>query len=278
LLPDDHRAAWRKRLRRQKLELASLVLIAACALLLAIGTWHKYSLITRKEALRAKVQAAQEAVESNDLLTGELVSDYETFRPVFASQQNTVDTLKTLALLQQSRSNRSFWYVLLADQHTYFNPPAVLTTTNRPARTNIVASAAERAAMVFAGANNSGGTPTNAWPAKPGLIAELSVPEDPETARTVLRQLVNALKQQPLFSKVDLLSDDLRQNLADPKVTIPDRDFVLALDFAETDFQPAARLKKPIMPPVSRPAKRRSATRSSETKQDDSSKIQTTIP
>src|ERR1043166_3834604 len=247
LLPEDFRAAWRKRLRRQKFELASLVLVAACALLLAIGTWHKYSLINRKETLRAKVQAAQEAVESNDLLTGELVSDYETFRPVFAGQQNTIDTLKTLALLQASRSNRSFWYVLIADQQTYFNPPAALTNTNRPAKTNAPASPAERAAMVFSGAINS--APTNAWPAKPGLIAELSVPEDPETARNILRQLVNDLKQQPLFSKVDLLSDDLRQNLANQNVTITNGAFVLALDFAETDFQPGSHLKKPIATP-----------------------------
>jgi hypothetical protein len=48
-----------------------------------------------------------------------------------------------------------------------------------------------------------------------------------------------------LFSKVDLLSDDLRRNLADPKVVIPDRDFVLALDFAETEFQQALPPRKP---------------------------------
>ena len=60
--------------------------------------------------------------------------------------------------------------------------------------------------------------------------------------------MVNGLKQQPLFSKVDLLSDDLRRNLADPKVAIPDRQFVLALDFAGTDFQQPLPLKKPVWP------------------------------
>jgi hypothetical protein len=78
---------------------------------------------------------------------------------------------------------------------------------------------------------------TNSSPAKPGLIAELSVPEEPEAARVALSQIVKELKQQKLFSKVDLLSEDLRRNLADPKVTIPERDFVLSLDFAETEFQ-----------------------------------------
>jgi hypothetical protein len=59
-----------------------------------------------------------------------------------------------------------------------------------------------------------------------------------------LSELVNGLKQQRLFSKVDLLSDDLRRSLADPKVLINDRDYVLALDFAETDFQQPARPRR----------------------------------
>jgi hypothetical protein len=67
-----------------------------------------------------------------------------------------------------------------------------------------------------------------------------------DTARQVRRQLVDELKEQRLFSKVDLLSDDLRRNLADPKVIIPDRDFVLVLDFAETEFQQALPPRKPL--------------------------------
>ena len=64
----------------------------------------------------------------------------------------------------------------------------------------------------------------------------------------VRRQLVDELKEQRLFSKVDLLSDDLRRNLADPKVTIPDRDrdFVLTLDFAVTDFEQPPSPRKPL--------------------------------
>jgi hypothetical protein len=277
LLPDDYRAAWRKRLGRQRLELASLVLLAICAVLLAAGTWRKFSLIGRREALAAKVQAAQEAVENNELLSGELVAEYENLRPLFASQQTTLDTLKTLALLQQSRSNRSFWYVLLADQQSYFNPPAAVTSTNRAARTNLTASAAERAAMLFSGAAAAPST-TNGWPAKPGLIAELCVPEDAENARAILRQLVNDLKEQRLFSKVDLLSDDLRQNLADPKMTIPDRRFVIALDFAITDFQAAQRLKQPSNDHPGRPAVRRAPARSVPSRPEEAGRLPSTIP
>ena len=70
---------------------------------------------------------------------------------------------------------------------------------------------------------------------------------------------MDELKEQRLFSKVDLLSDDLRRNLADPRVIIPDRDFVLALDFAATEFQQALPLKKPASGSPSRAALRRGA-------------------
>jgi hypothetical protein len=94
---------------------------------------------------------------------------------------------------------------------------------------------------------------------KPGFIAELSVPEDAESARRLLSQLVNELKEQPLFVKVDLLSPDLRRDLADPKVTGPGEHRVLALDFAQTEFQPTPLLKKPPADRPSRGTSRRAA-------------------
>ena len=217
LLPDDYRAAWQKRLRLQRLELGSLGLAALCLLLLAFGTWHKVSLINRKQALLATVQAGQEAVEANDALAAELTAEYESFRPLFASQQNTLDVLQTLALLQQSRSNRSFWYVLVADQQSYFSqPPGLPRPISRPGS----ACSRRRPAVPkplppdFPAAS---ATSTNLSPAKPGLIAELCIPEDADSARQTRRQLVDDLKEQRLFSKVDLLSDDLRRNWPTPK-------------------------------------------------------------
>jgi len=246
LLPDDYRVAWRKRLNLQRLEMASLGLAALCLLIFALGSWHKVALINRKQALLIKVQAAQESVEANDALTAELAAEYEGFRPLFASQQNTLDTLKTLALLQESRSNRSFWYVLLADQQSYFNQLPGISTTNKLSRTNVFAAVASSSRSSSSGFPTASATSTNLASAKPGFIAELCIPGDADGARRVRRQLVDELKEQRLFSKVDLLSDDLRRNLADPKVIIPDRDFVLALDFAETAFQQALPLKKPL--------------------------------
>jgi hypothetical protein len=246
LLPDDYRTVWRKRLLRQRLELASLALAVICLLVLGFGTWREASLLSRKDALLKKVQAAQEAVEANDALTGDLVSEYEGLRPVFAAQQNTIDTLKTLALLQESRSNRSFWYVALADQQSYFSqPPVALVTTNKPAVSNLTAWVSGRTrpvSPVLAGVSSSS---TNFMLGKPGYIAELSIPEDAESARRLLSQLVNDLKEQRLFAKVDLLSPDLRRDLADPKVTMPGEHRVLALDFAATEFQQPVPPRKP---------------------------------
>jgi Tfp pilus assembly PilM family ATPase len=256
LLPDDYRVAWRKRLNLQRLELASLGLAVLCLLLLAFGTWHKVSLINRKQALLAKVQAGQEAVEANEALTTELATEYEGFRPLFASQQNTLDTLKTLVLLQQSRSNRSFWYVLLADQQSYFSQPPGLASTNKLPRTNLLAAVTGRAKGSATEWSATSGISTNLSPAKPGFIVELCIPEDVDGARRIRRQLVDELMGQRLFSKVDLLSDDLRRNLADPKVIIPDRDFVLALDFAETQFEQSLPRKPPASSPLRSPGRR----------------------
>jgi len=257
LLPDDYRTAWQKRLNLQRLELASLGVAVLCLLLLVVGTWHKLSLISRKQALLSKVQAGQEALEANDALAVELTSEYEGFRPLFASQQNTLDTLRTLALLQQSRSNRSLWYVLLADQQTYFSQPQGPAPTNRPSKINLFAPVSSRPRGAFTEFSAASSVSTNLSPAKPGLIAELCIPEDADGARRTRLQLREELKEQRLFSKVDLLSDDLRRNLADPKVIIPDRDFVLALDFAETEFQQALPPRKPLPGSPSRPALRR---------------------
>lgn len=263
LLPDDYRATWQRRLTLQRLELASLGLVVLCLLLLALGTWHKVSLIHRKQALLAKIQAGQEALEANDALAAELTAEYESFRPLFASQQNTLDTLRTLALLQQSRSNRSFWYVLLADQQTYFSQPLGIVSTNKTARTNIFATVVARPKGFTTEFPSPALASTNLSPIKPGFIAELCIPEDADGARRIRRQLVDELKEQRLFSKVDLLSDDLRRNLADPKVIIPDRDFVLSLDFAETQFQQALPPRKLLPGSPSRPTFKRTPRPSS---------------
>ena len=254
LLPEDYRLAWKKRLSRQLVELASFALLAVCVLLLALGTWHQLSLLNTKQGLLDKVQAALDDIDKNEALTADLLNEYESLRPVLARQQNTVDTIKMLSLLEQTRSSRNLWYVLLADQQTYFSRPPALLSTNRPARTNLLGAPLEsaRPAPLVPGAPFVAST--NTAPVKAGYIAELCVPGDAENSRQVLGDVVNGLKQQSLFSKADLLSDDLRRDLADPKVIVPDRHYVLALDFAATDFQQPLRIRRPP-PRHGRPAR-----------------------
>lgn len=245
LLPEEQRRAWRKRMDRQRVDLLSLALVCLCALVLAWGTWRKLSVIEEKEALAAKIQAAQEAVDFNDSLAADLISEYDSLRPVFAGQQNSLDTLESLALLQQSRSNRPYWYVLVSDQDSYFSYPRLPASTNRLVRTNLLGPLRETAeTQPPAGWLGPNRPATNASPAKPGLIVELCAPGDPESARATLSELVKDLKQQPLFSKADLLSEDLRRNLADPQVVLPERHFVLALDFAHAEYGQPFILKK----------------------------------
>ncbi len=232
LLPAARRGAWRQRQITQTLEFANVALLVLCFLALVMGVWQKISVVKRKDMLLTKAQAAMESLQDNQVLTGDLVAEYERLRPLLDRQQNTADTLETLALLQQSRSNRSFWFVLMADQQSYFSA----VVTNRAAGSNAPATASSR--FPFTTGEFLPGS-TNFNPAKPGLIAELCVPEDAEGARRVLSQIVNVLKERPLFNKVDLLSDDLRRSLADPKVILPERHFALSLDFAATEFQPA---------------------------------------
>jgi hypothetical protein len=265
LLPEDYRAKWRKQVAREKVEMASVVLLLVCALVLALGTWRQVLLGNYKQSLLGKVQSSQILADKNEGLTSRLASEYEAMRPAFASQQTTLDVLNSLSLLQNSRTNRSFWYVLLADQQTYFNIPR--DPTNRLAATARTNSPDPSISLLaaFGPGNANANAATNAAGTRPGLISEVSIPEDAETSRILLSQLVKTLKQDQLFSKVDLLSEDLRRNLVDPKIVVPDRDYVLALDFAVADFEASARSRKAA---ASRAVTRRNPRASGGTAED----------
>jgi Tfp pilus assembly PilM family ATPase len=254
LLTEDYRAAWRRRVARQRLEFASLLLVLICIVGFALGTWHNSSLIKNKSALLAKIQAGQDAVDQNDAFTTDLMAEYDALRPLFAAQQNTLDTLKTLSLLQQSRSNRSCWYVLIADQRSYFTQPLPVISTNKAAGANGVTAAGSSILPGFL--PGSWAMWTNTSLAKPGVIAELCIPEEDEAARKLLGQIVNELKHQRLFALADQLAEDQRRALADPKVVIPDREFVLRLDYSDTDFQKNSPAKRALTIPSGRSSRR----------------------
>jgi len=239
LLPSERRVGWKKRLVRQRLEFASALVLAVVLCALAYGIWQKVSLIRHKRELLAKVEAGLASAQANAALTAELLAGFELLRPLFEGQQNTSDILQTISDLQIVRTNRSFWYVLLADQQSYFSGPRPPVATNKPSATPDLV-------------RTDGYSTTNVSPAKPGCIAELCVPEDPDTARRVLSTVVGELKKDPVFARVDLLSEDLRRSLADPKVILPDKHFALALDFATAEFQRPTPMRKARPPAGSR--------------------------
>jgi hypothetical protein len=190
----------------------------------------------------AKVQKGLDDVRENETSIGQLLAEYERMRPLLERQKATLDTLKTLALLQQSRSNRAFWYVLFADQQSYFTQPLPLAPVSPTGPTNILAATSVPPVLMT---NVLAAALTNP-PVKPGFIAELCMPEEGETARRTFSELVADLKKDPMFSKVDSLSSDLRRNLADPKVLLPDRHFALAFELADTELlRPSAPWKQP---------------------------------
>lgn len=230
LLPGERRVAWRHRLSRQRLEFANTLVLALVFLVLVIGIGRQLALVRHKEALTDKVLAGLEAWQQQQQLGAELVTSYDQLRPLLERQQATRDTLQSLALLPVARSNLPLWFVLVADQQSYFAPPAAVAATNRPA-----------SELTLEGEFGWRREVTNASPARPGLIAELSLPGDAAGGRSNVSLVVNALKRDAMFGRVDLLSEDLRRSLADPKVVVPERHFALALDFAETAFQPVAR-------------------------------------
>jgi Tfp pilus assembly PilM family ATPase len=250
LLPADYRQAWLRRLGRQRLEWASFALVLIAAILLAFGTWHNLRLASWKSSLITKVESAQKFVNENAAIEKDLLWDYENVRAVFQAQRNTLDILQSLKLLQSTRGGQSFYYVLVTDQQSYFTLPSVASLTNQAVGTNTGVPAI--ASLMAVEPDVPGPSPrlassalTNASPARPGLIAELCLPEEPETARRMLSDLVKALKAESLFNKADLLSDDLRRSLADSRVVLPDKHFALLLDFAETNYARALPLKEP---------------------------------
>jgi hypothetical protein len=188
-------------------------LLSMLAVSLALGTWQKYELFTSKKNLLAQSQAALDKAQQTDTFGRQLRHDYEQLLPLLRHQRQTLDTLQALALLKNSRSNLSFWFVLFADPKSYF--------TARPwGETNPPPPSA---------------TPIAAPPFHKGFITELCLPEQGDAMRQSLSQLVENLKQSSLFKNVDSLPADRRRNLVDPAVLLPEN-FTLVLELPDDPF------------------------------------------
>jgi type IV pilus assembly protein PilM len=210
LLPADVRQFWHGHHSLNLVHSFILFLLAMLALFLGLGTWQKHELLRSKQSLMAQSQATLDRARQTDDLGRQLRRDYERLLPLLIQQRQTLDTLQALSLLQQVRSNQSFWFVLFADPASYF-AARPWGETNPPPPTT---------------------TPLSPPPVLDGFITELCVPEQGDAMRRTLSQLVNDLKQSPLFQNVDSLPADRRRTLVDPAVLLPEY-FALVLELPQ---------------------------------------------
>ncbi len=218
LLPTGLRAHRTRRRFWQRVQLTNALLLLTVAVVLAVGTWQKARLCHRKEALAAKTRNALEVAHTVELLSRRLSAEYDQIRPVLQRQRETMETLRTLAALQEVRGNKDFWYLLFADPVSYFAGTTLpLPATNQaPLTTSLF--------------------PTNSLPAGREFVAELCSPAEGEDARGVFSQVVEDLKREPLFAKVDALPPERKQNLVDPRVSITNHWFAIAIELARDDL------------------------------------------
>jgi Tfp pilus assembly PilM family ATPase len=231
LLPAQVQEFWRGHHSVSMLHSLILFLLAVAAVALGFGTWQKHELVASKQALLAQSEEAlgkAQRIHDSSLL---LRRQYERLQPGLIRQQHTLDVLQTLALLQQVRSNQTFWFVLLSDVPSYVSATP-WGETNGP-------SASPAAASI-------------PFPVRAGFLAEVTVPERGEAMRRTLSQLVADLRSAQLFSNVDLLPADRRRAVVDPTLVLPDQHFTLALELPPDRF--------PQLPPL---PERKSATNQS---------------
>jgi len=209
------------------------LLLLAGVLLLGLGTWQKASLLGRKHDLVNRTETALVTAGTIDSLSRRLNREYEEIHPVLVRQRQTVQVLQTLNNLEQVRTNKDFWYVLIADATSYFSG-----TTLPGALTNLSLAAPAPVS-------------TNAYSARREFIAELCIPQEGEDLRRVLSQIVTDIKRSPLFVKADTLAPERRRNLVDPRVVLTNHYFTVAMEVSGTELQApvvTAELSSGVLP------------------------------
>jgi Tfp pilus assembly PilM family ATPase len=241
LLPRDQKQDRQWRQWWLHLQVAVWALLAVCVCLFLAGITQKIYQIREKSSLLEHTRATLRSAQEIESMARELSLAYEQLRPVVRLQKATLDTLHTLKVLDRARASQDLWYVLFADQASYFSG-------------STAASPATNAPSVFL----SEGISTNAamLPVTNGYVAELCFSKEGETMRTALSELVDQLKQEPLFRRVDTLSSDLRKNLVDPKLMVSNRYFALAIDLVENEFQTPSVPRDALLPGGSRDPRR----------------------
>jgi hypothetical protein len=221
LLPDEVRVYWDRHHALQVLHSIIFLMLGVLALVLGFATWQKWDAYRDKVALRDQSEMALSRARSAEALGRRLSRDYEALRPILQGQRETLQVLQVLGLLQQVRTNHSFWYVLFADQRSYFSA-LPFGATNAPALVEETPAEVDRGDLR-------------------GFITEICVPDQGEARRRAVSQIVQELKSSRLLRNADSLPDDQRRSLINPDVLIPEGHYALVLELTETPFIQASR-------------------------------------
>ncbi|GIX50088.1 MAG: hypothetical protein KatS3mg132_282 [Limisphaera sp.] len=214
LLPPALRMYGRQMHQAALLLRLAMLFLGLVGLLLGVGMWRKVQRLAEKEALVRESESAMAALQDLTEATRRRDFAFARYWPLWDQQERTLGVLETLRACEEARSRYDFWTVLLADAESYaggatWQPP----DTNGPLA-RLLARLAEP-------------------PPNPTYVAELCIPATGEATLRILSELVADLRRDPLFSRVDSVPAAQRRNWVDPKVLIPDRHFVLALDMAD---------------------------------------------
>ena len=233
LFPADLREARKRRRSQEMVQSINWVLLMVVALVLLFGTVQKFNLARKKNALLEQSQAVLEEAKGVEKLNRQLEVAYERLRPVLKQQKRSVDKLTTLSLLQKVRGDKKLWFVLFADQESYFAWQA--------------APSGQTNQLAFPALNS-----TNPPAAKYGFIAELCLSAEGQAERDTLNAVVTELRRNPAFTNVDRLPEDQRKNLVSTNVQILGHYFSLAIEMAENTFQNPLPPSEPQLPSTNR--------------------------
>jgi Tfp pilus assembly PilM family ATPase len=218
LLPKTLRATKQRHQQLMAANWAGFGLMSLLLALLLAGSAHKLILNHQKGTLAANAEAALKKAQAIETLIQQRELEYARLTPLLEHQKESTDILKTLHVLQKIRERRDLWFVLFADQQSYF-----AGATSRPADTNLAKSAQPLIA-------------SNLVDSPAGYIVELCLPGQEDSLKA-LNELVAELKKEKLFQKVDVLpASQKATNLVDPKLILPDRHFSLSLELAEKEL------------------------------------------
>jgi hypothetical protein len=216
LLPREWQVVKRRQKQLMTANWIGLGLVVMLLILLGIGITHKLILSSQKKALLADAQIAVIQAKATERFLEQREQEFSKIRPLVDRQLKNMELLQTLQILQKVREQRDLWFVLLADQGSYF-----AGTTSPVPSTNQQHGAGES------------GVSTNRAASSRSYIVALSLPAAGGDKMKVMREVVDDLKKEKLFHQVDSLAfSQLNTNLLDAKALAPERSFTLSLELA----------------------------------------------